>query len=131
MAQTNYDNDADYAHNAWMYLGLGGYTNDNKAGYEEVAKTLNGWIDGKMTEMKTGGYYPIGIVLMNNAIDYSSVLKNVMLLNNTYIKNYDPNRSPIDGSAITSPSRVQSAAPGYDSGMTNGSTDAFGWTRRR
>lgn len=130
-AKANYADQTNYAHNAWMYLGLGGYTNDNEAGYEEVAAKLNGWIDGKITEMKSGGYYPIGIILMNNATNYSSVLKNIMLLNNTYIKAYDPNRSPFDGSDVSKPAYVQSVAPGYDSGMTNGNTNAFGWTKRR
>ena len=138
-SQTNYDDLDNYAHNAWLYLGLGGYQM-RRSGYREyedhetVAKTLNGWIDGKITEMDTNGYYPVGIVLMNNATnpEYSSnVAKNILLLNTKYRQAYDPDRSPITGEYIDGGSTMQSVAPGYSSGMIDNQTDAIGWTRIR
>lgn len=137
-SQSNYDNLDNYAHNAWIYLGLGGYHEKQwvfgSDDYETVAKNLNSWIDGKITEMDTNGYYPVGIVLMNNATnpEYSSnVAKNILLLNTKYRQAYDPDRSPITGLYPDGGSTMQSVAPGYSSGMIDNQTDAIGWTRIR
>lgn len=131
----NYSNQAGSNHNVWIYLGLGGYIDRLIGGddYSTVASTLNGWINGKVTEMANNGYYPIGIVLMNDVYDYSNCVQNILEMNNKYRKAYDPNRSPVDGSPIngTGNKTVQSAAPGYSSGMTDNQTDAIGWTRSR
>lgn len=137
-SQSNYDNLDNYAHNAWIYLGLGGYHEAQglfgREDHETVAKTLNGWINNKITEMDTNGYYPVGIVLMNNATnpEYSSnVAKNILLLNTKYRQAYDPDRSPITGLYPDGGSTMQSVAPGYSSGMIDNQTDAIGWTRIR
>ena len=76
---------------------------------------------------EANSYYPVGIVLMNHATDYSAVLNNILMLNNKYRKAYDPNRSPVDGSFVGT--TTQSAAPGYSSGMTDNGTNAIGWSR--
>lgn len=137
-SQSNYDNLDNYAHNAWIYLGLGGYHEAQglfgRDDHETVAKNLNNWINGKITEMDINGYYPVGIVLMNNATDpeYSSnVAKNILLLNTKYRQAYDPDRSPITGEYLDGGSTMQSVAPGYSSGMIDNQTDAIGWTRIR
>lgn len=137
-SQSNYDNLDNYAHNAWIYLGLGGYHEAQgllgRDDHETVAKNLNSWINGKITEMDTNGYYPVGIVLMNNATnpEYSSnVAKNILLLNTKYRQAYDPDRSPITGEYLDGGSTMQSVAPGYSSGMIDNQTDAIGWTRIR
>lgn len=137
-SQSNYDNLDNYAHNAWIYLGLGGYHEAQglfgRDDHETVAKNLNNWINGKITEMDINGYYPVGIVLMNNATDpeYSSnVAKNILLLNTKYRQAYDPDRSPISGEYIDGGSTMQSVAPGYSSGMIDNQTAAIGWTRIR
>ena len=139
-SKNNYSNRDNYSHDSWIYLGLGGYIPGTGGlwGSDDdcstVANVLNNWIDGKVKAMETEkSYYPIGIVLMNYANDYSHVVSEILMMNNKYRKAYDPNRSPIDGSYIngTSNNKVQSAAPGYSSGMTDNSTDAIGWTRCR
>lgn len=134
----NYNDLANYAHNAWMYIGLGGYIPDSGGIFDSddpgtVGDYFNPWINEVVTEMDTNdSYYPVGIVLMNHANTYSHVVNNILQLNNKYRKAYDPDRSPIDGAYINgSGSRVQSAAPGYSSGMTDNQTDAIGWTRIR
>ncbi len=94
-------------HDTWMYLGLGGYQakkNTDVAitgSYNNVANILNGWIDGKVSGMATGGYYPVGIVLMNflTESEHSEVANDILQLNNKYRLDYDADRSPIDGSA--------------------------------
>ena len=135
-SKNNYSNLANYAHNAWMYIGLGGYipgswVSDDDPG--TVGDHFNPWINNVITEMDTNdSYYPVGIVLMNHANTYSHVVNNILQLNNKYRKAYDPDRSPIDGAYINgSGSRVQSAAPGYSSGMVDNNTNAIGWTRVR
>ena len=135
----------DYAHCDWLYNGLGGYLcksggKEVKGSYREVAKKLNLWIDGKIKKMSAHPdvsqgqtrYYPVGMVLMNYVTDdvYGKpVLLDILSLNNKFRKAYDPNRDPLDPSNNGSSSDVNSAAPGYNSGMKDNGTDAIGWTR--
>lgn len=134
-----------YEHAHWMYHGLGGYSlykywgNDKSAdNQKEVAQTLNPWIDSKiklMSAKPTGDqtrYYPVGLVLMNYVTDKiygKPVLLDILSLNNKFRKAYDPNKDPLDPSNNGSSSDVNSAAPGYNSGMKDKGTDAIGWTR--
>lgn len=135
VSKGNYNNLDNYQHNIWYYLGLGGYYYPED--HESVARDLNGWIDGKVDEMSAGGeYYPLGIVLMNCAIQYKDVVQDILEMNNKYRKAYDPTRSPVDGTDIEGNMGggnrvVHSAAPGYSSGMTDNQTNAIGWTRCR
>lgn len=131
----------DYKHAHWMYHGLGGYSIDGGThlnNQEEVAQALNRWIDGKiklMAAKPTGDqtrYYPVGLVLMNYVTGDTygkSVVKGILSLNNKFRKAYDPNKDPLDPSNNGSSSDVNSAAPGYNSGMKDKGTDAIGWTR--
>lgn len=131
----------DYKHAHWMYHGLGGYSIDGGThlnNQEEVAQALNRWIDDKiklMAAKPTGDqtrYYPVGLVLMNYVTGDTygkSVVKGILSLNNKFRKAYDPNKDPLDPSNNGSTSDVNSAAPGYNSGMKDNGTDAIGWTR--
>lgn len=133
----------NYAHRDWLYNGLGGYlcTSDGdeiKTSYKDVARELNRWIDNKiklMAAKPTGDqtrYYPVGMVLMNYVTneDYGKpVLLDILSINNKFRKAYDPNKDPLDPSNNGSSSDVNSAAPGYNSGMKDNGTDAIGWTR--
>ena len=140
-SKQNYANVNDYTHSAWMYLGLGGYVdNDNP---EPVNTYFKNWIGDKITEMYTNdSYYPIGLVFfnyvstLNNPNTNESLAREILEMNNKYRKAYDPNRSPVDGSYINNSNgggtnNVQSAAPGYSSGMIDNNTDAIGWTRSK
>ena len=133
----------DYVHRDWLYNGLGGYLctsggKEVKDSQKEVAKKLNQWIDNKMKLMAakpTGDqtpYYPVGLVLMNYVTDATygvPVVKGILSHNNKFRKAYDPNKDPLDPSNNGSSSDVNSAAPGYNSGMKDNGTDAIGWTR--
>ena len=146
----NYQN-TDYAHCNWSYNGLGGYmckengeeVKDKDKGidsYKDIAQALNLWIDGKIKKMSAHPdasqgqtrYYPVGLVLMNYVTDKDygkPVMLDILSLNNKFRKAYDPNRDPLDPSNNGSSSDVNSAAPGYNSGMKDNGTDAIGWTR--
>lgn len=135
----------DYAHCDWLYNGLGGYLcksggKEVKGSYREVAKKLNLWIDGKIKKMSAHPdasqgqtrYFPVGMVLMNyvtDAVYGKPVLLDILSINNKFRKAYDPSRHPLDPSNNGSSSDVNSAAPGYNSGMKDNGTDAIGWTR--
>lgn len=131
----------DYKHAHWMYHGLGGYSIDGKThldNQKEVAQALNPWIDNKIKNMSANPsqgqtrYYPVGLVLMNyvTADKYGKpVLLDILSLNNKFRKAYDPNKDSLDPSNNGSSSDVNSAAPGYNSGMKDNGTDAIGWTR--
>ena len=135
-SKNNYGKD-DYVHNKWIYLGLGGYhfnlnyhniviakwwsiDVDNNS-HDDVASYFNTWINGKVTEMGTiptgqtakVPYYPVGIVLMNYVNDYASVVKNILLLNNKYQLQFDPNKP-----TKTEDYALQQAD--YDGSLTNG-----------
>ena len=137
----------DYEHALWMYHGLGGYSlrqsailwedasDDNQ---KAVAQALNPWIDGKIKKMSAHPnaeqtrYYPVGLVLMNYVTDKvygKPVLLDILSINNKFRKAYDPNKDPLAPSNNGSSSDVNSAAPGYNSGMKDNGTDAIGWTR--
>lgn len=130
----------NYAHNAWIYIGLGGYCYYYDQGgllgigsgwkvdsnsYATVANRFNTWIDNKVKDMDAGtaNYYPVGIVLMNKVNEYSAVLKDILLLNNKYRKAFDPDWEP----EPTGQSEVSSAAPGYSSGAVDNNTNAINW----
>lgn len=135
----------DYAHCDWLYNGLGGYLcksggKEVKGSYREVAKKLNLWIDGKIKKMSAHPdasqgqtrYFPVGMVLMNyvtDAVYGKPVLLDILSINNKFRKAYDPNKHPLDPSNNGSSSDVNSAAPGYNSGMKDNGIDAIGWTR--
>ena len=133
----------DYAHCDWLYNGLGGYLCTKKDdevenSQKEVAQTLNLWIDSKIKQMSAHPaagqtrYYPVGLVLMNYVTDESygkPVMLDILSLNNKFRKAYDPDKDPLDPSNNGSSSDVNSAAPGYNSGMKDNGTDAIGWTR--
>lgn len=130
-SKSNYGTE-NYAHDKWVYLGLGGYqvseggNADAVSGsYSTIASTYNTWINGKVTEMGTTPsgqttavpYYPVGIVLMNYVNDYASTVKNILLLNNKYRLQYDSTK-PSD----YNPNALSLAE--YGSTATNGG-DAF------
>lgn len=117
-------------------MGLGGYqvqpyydrvVTDS---YATVASTLNSYINGKVTNMAskpTGGqtaYYPVGIVLMNYVTDYSTVVNNILQLNNKFEQAMDETWSQ---SSSSSTSKARSVATGYSSGMVDNGTQAIGW----
>ena len=141
-AKNNYSATTGYAHNQWMYQGLGGYKIKNAGAspaddaYHSVAREMSTWIRGKVSEMSPSGatrYYPVGLVLMNFVTStYSTTtgqggskeaVNDILQLNNKFQKQFDPTKPewPIQGSS------VQSKAPGYSSGMVDNNANAIGW----
>lgn len=135
----------NYEHAHWLYHGLGGYSITEKNGehltnQKEVANALNLWMDSRIRLMSAHPdpskgqtrYYPVGLVLMNYVTDKTygvPVVKGILSHNNKFRKAYDPGKDPLDPSNNGSSSDVNSAAPGYNSGMKDNGTDAIGWTR--
>lgn len=145
-SQNNYAKRDNYVHNCWIYMGLGGYVpgqgflgHDDYHAVSTDPNGLNTWMATKVEDMYTNkSYYPIGIVLMNfvgssNTSKGISLVQRILEMNSMYRKAYDPRRSPVDGAFIdgTDNNKVQSAAPGYSSGMKDNNTNAIGWTRCR
>lgn len=138
----------NYEHAHWMYHGLGGYSiehhylipNEHLKNQKEVANALNLWMDSRIRLMSAHPdpskgqtrYYPVGLVLMNYVTDKTygvPVVKGILSHNNKFRKAHDHNKDPLDPSNNGSSSDVNSAAPGYNSGMKDNGTDAIGWTR--
>lgn len=134
-SKNNYANPTNYSSNNWIYLGIGGYrgaygslsgdVNAVSSSYEGIASTYNTWIDNKVKAMGTNGqsYYPVGIILMNMANGYLSVLSDILNLNNKYRLQINPDWEP----KPTGQSEVSSAAPGYSSGAVDNNTNAINW----
>ena len=114
-SKNNYNNPAEYGHDTWIYLGVGGYyasyssgiigigagwkaDSSDAAANKSVAADFNTLINNRVTAMGSNGlhYYPVGIVLMNYVNDYKdAAIKNILLLNNKYQLQYDSSK-PID-----------------------------------
>ena len=102
----------NYAHDKWIYLGLGGYimtsSGSSGSGYDTVENRYAPMIYDRIEAMGQNNvpYYPMGIILMNNKkggnyIDssekdlgygFSDVCKEILLLNNKYRLQYDPSK---------------------------------------
>lgn len=135
-SKQNYSNLTNYAHDTWMYIGCGGYIDGDK--HEPVTSYFLNYMAGKVAAMDSEGYYPIGIVYFNHIeadntgiLNNESLSRSILEMNNKYRKAYDPSLSPVDGKPLGGANNVQSAAPGYSSGMKDNHTDAIGWTRSR
>lgn len=136
-SKQDYNDLTNYAHDTWKYIGMGGYVDgDNN---EPVTTYFKDYMSGKIVEMDTDGYYPIGIVFFNQVesdnsetLGGASLNQTILEMNNKYRKAYNPSLSPVDGKPLGGGTNtVQSAAPGYSSGMKDNQTDAIGWTRCR
>lgn len=137
-SKKNYSDLTNYAHDTWMYIGCGGYVDGDD--HSPVTSYFLNYMAGEVESMDTEGYYPIGIVYFNqteadypdNALGGTSLIQNILEMNNKYRKAYNPSLSPVDGKPLGGGTNtVQSAAPGYSSGMKDNQTDAIGWTRCR
>ena len=109
-SKSNYGT-TNYNHDKWIYLGLGGYilnsSGGNGSGYDTIENRYGPMVYNRINEMGKNNvpFYPIGIILMNNKIGsnytdgttnlnygFSDVCKQILLLNNKYRLQYDPNK---------------------------------------
>ena len=117
-SKNNYGTSA-YAHDKWIYLGLGGNTASSKSSTgdedtsDEVMNTYSTIINNRIAAMNgtdSSPFYPVGIVYMNYTVPksysvtsnstttyYSSseTVKNILMLNNKYRLQYDSTK-PVD-----------------------------------
>lgn len=119
-------------HNVWFYFNAGGtqatsIDSDNPSP-TDFASIMNSWLLTRINEKVAAGLpSPLGIVMFNqctgdNATYYGTdIIKAIVEMNSMfYLKHAG------DDSGSTE-SEVQSAAPGYSSGMVDNNTNAFGW----
>ena len=118
-------------HNVWFYFNAGGTqatSIDSKDSPTEFAKVMNEWLLNSINnKIKNSEPSPLGIVMFNqctgdNATYHGTdIIKAIIEMNSMfYLKHAG------DDSGSTE-SEVQSAAPGYSSGMVDNNTNAFGW----
>ncbi|MBQ5582486.1 MAG: hypothetical protein IIU68_03940, partial [Bacteroidales bacterium] len=126
-SKTNYGT-TNYAHDKWIFLGLGGNTAASKnsdgdnAGAVTVADTYSTLMDNRLAAMGKNSvpFYPVGIVFMNYAAKGShsssattETVKAILLLNNKYRLQYDSSK-PADYNPNNK------ARSDYDGSLTNG-----------
>ena len=118
-------------HNVWFYFNAGGTqatSIDSKDSPTEFTKVMNEWLLNSINnKIKNSEPSPLGIVMFNqctgdNATYHGTdIIKAIIEMNSMfYLKHAG------DDSGSTE-SEVQSAAPGYSSGMVDNNTNAFGW----
>ena len=119
-------------HNVWFYFNAGGTQTtsiDSKSDSPTTfASTMNSWLLNSInTKINNSEPSPLGIVMFNqctgdNATYHGTdIIKAIIEMNSMfYLKHAG------DDSGSTE-SEVQSAAPGYSSGMVDNNTNAFGW----
>lgn len=119
-------------HNVWFYFNAGGTEATSKDSDSpsptEFAKVMNEWLVNSINnKIKNSEPSPLGIVMFNqctgdNATYHGTdIIKAIIEMNSMfYLKHAG------DDSGSTE-SEVQSAAPGYSSGMVDNNTNAFGW----
>ena len=119
-------------HNVWFYFNAGGTEAKSIDGGSPLptnfAKVMNEWLLNSINnKIKNSEPSPLGIVMFNqctgdNATYHGTdIIKAIIEMNSMfYLKHAG------DDSGSTE-SEVQSAAPGYSSGMVDNNTNAFGW----
>lgn len=119
-------------HNVWFYFNAGGTQatsiDSDSDSPTTFASTMNSWLLNSInTKINNSEPSPLGIVMFNqctgdNATYHGTdIIKAIVEMNSMfYLKHAG------DGSGSTE-SEVQSAAPGYSSGMVDNNTNAFGW----
>lgn len=119
-------------HNVWFYFNAGGTEATSIDGGDpsptKFAKLMNEWLLNSINnKIKNSEPSPLGIVMFNqctgdNASYHGTdIIKAIIEMNSMfYLKHAG------DDSGSTE-SEVQSAAPGYSSGMVDNNTNAFGW----
>lgn len=119
-------------HNVWFYFNAGGTqaTSIGSGSPDPIkfAEVMNEWLLNSINnKIKNSEPSPLGIVMFNqctgdNATYHGTdIIKAIIEMNSMfYLKHAG------DDSGSTE-SEVQSAAPGYSSGMVDNNTNAFGW----
>lgn len=119
-------------HNVWFYFNAGGTQatsiDSDNADPIKFAEVMNEWLLNSINnKIKNSEPSPLGIVMFNqctgdNASCHGTdIIKAIIEMNSMfYLKHAG------DDSGSTE-SEVQSAAPGYSSGMVDNNTNAFGW----
>lgn len=119
-------------HNVWFYFNAGGTEatsiDSDSPLPTTFALTMNSWLLNSInTKINNSEPSPLGIVMFNqctgdNATYHGTdIIKAIVEMNSMfYLKHAG------DDSGSTE-SEVQSAAPGYSSGMVDNNTNAFGW----
>lgn len=119
-------------HNVWFYFNAGGTQatsiDSDNADPIKFAEVMNEWLLNSINnKIKNSEPSPLGIVMFNqctgdNASYHGTdIIKAIIEMNSMfYLKHAG------DDSGSTE-SEVQSAAPGYSSGMVDNNTNAFGW----
>ena len=133
-SKSNYGT-SNYAHDKWIYLGLGGYimtsSSSSGSGYDTIENRYAPMVYNRIEAMGKDNvpYYPVGIILMNNkkgsnytndsgtdlGYGFSDVCEQVLLLNNKYRLQYDATK-PVDYNPNTTPATQSD----YDSYSTYG-----------
>lgn len=85
-------------HNAWFQIGIGGSRkdanqNDQQASRDEVANTLNPYLNNLIQQKMNSVPSPVGIVLMNNCLSDSgqSLVRSIIEMNGKFYLNREGN----------------------------------------
>lgn len=121
-------------HNVWFYFNAGGTqaTSIDSDGPSPTAfaSTMNSWLLNSINnKINNAEPSPLGIVMFNqctgdnNTYHGTDIIKAIIEMNSMFYLKHAGD----DSGSTPSESEIQSAAPGYSSGMVDNNTNAFGW----
>lgn len=79
-----YDN---AAHDVWFQMGIGGYNESNANDKASVSDALNAYLQTKIEAKMETDPSPVGIVLMNNCLDYTDLIQDIIEMNGKFYLN--------------------------------------------
>ena len=82
-SKTLYDN---AEHNIWFQMGLGGYSSTDES-KESIASSLNAYLQTRIEAKMDTDPSPVGIVLMNNCLNYTGLIKDIIEMNGKFYLN--------------------------------------------
>lgn len=83
-SKTIYDN---AKHDAWFQMGIGGYNESNANDKASVSDALNAYLQTKIEAKMETDPSPVGIVLMNNCLDYTDLIQDIIEMNGKFYLN--------------------------------------------
>lgn len=74
-------------HDIWFQMGLGGYSSTNDNNKEAIASVLNAYLQEKIVAKMDTDPSPVGIVLMNNCLNYTDLVNDIIEMNGKFYLN--------------------------------------------
>lgn len=86
-------------HNAWFQIGIGGYKEGDADDKSSVTSSLATYLQTEIENKLESDPSPVGIVLMNNCLDYTELIQDIIEMNGKFYLNRVGGTIVTDGSS--------------------------------